>query len=286
MAVLTVNISTREETLRSLDRLPRLSPLFSRLVGLVAQTESNVSEIATVVERDALLSAQILERANSAAFSRIQPIHSVRHAVAMLGVGTIRRFALGTSLANIFRHHRTAPSFSFSRFNVHSVATGTLAEIVAEEMRLPRPDSAFAAGLLHDIGKLLIAGHMPAVFENVLGVHFVSGRPMLDCERELLGSDHAELTSLATSRWELEHGVVVAVRFHHEPELAPEPDRLLTEILHHADAFVNYLGISVLPPRAVPGEPPTLRIEGFDISVERVQERFLAELGTLKNLLK
>lgn len=284
--MLTVQSSSRESTLRSLDRLPRLSPLFLRLVGLVAQTESTVSEVADVVERDALLSAQILERANSAAFSRVQPIHSVRHAVAMLGVGVIRRFALGASLASVFRNHRIPPGFSFGRFNLHTVAAGTLAEMLAEEMRLPRPDSAFAAGLLHDIGKLLIAGHMPAVYENVLGIQFVSGRPILQCERELLGADHAEISAMAISRWDLEASIVHAARYHHEPELAPEGDRVLARVVHTADAFVNYLGMSVLPPRGPQTESPPLDIQGFNVPVARVTERFQGEIATLKNLLR
>ena len=69
----------------------------------------------------------------------------------------MRKFVLGASISNIFSRFRAAPSFSMARFNLHSVATGTLVEMISDEIALEEPSGAFIAGLLHDVGKLLIA---------------------------------------------------------------------------------------------------------------------------------
>lgn len=289
MALLTLNLSKREDSLKNLDKLPRLSPLLVQFLGLVSRPNCEVSELTSVVEKDALLSAQILQKANSAVFGRIQPIHTVHHAIAMLGVGMMRRFALGSSISNLFSRQRSAPSFSMTRFNLHSVATGTLVELLAEELPVANRESALVAGLLHDLGKLMMAVHMPKQFENVLAMSFISGAPLIDSERQLLGTDHAELSALATERWDLDPAISIAARHHHEPETARDQENLppgrvgLTMLVHKADAFVNYLGMSVLPPGATPSEAPDLDF-GIPYPVECVRERFQAEWKNLWNL--
>jgi putative nucleotidyltransferase with HDIG domain len=291
MALVTLNLSSREDSLKNLDKLPRLSPLLVQFLGLVSRPNCEVSELAAVVGKDALLSAQILQKANSAVFGRVQPINTVHHAIAMLGVGIMRRFALGSSISNLFSRQRTAPSFSMTRFNLHSVATGTLVELLADELPVASRESALVAGLLHDLGKLLIAVHMPRQFEDTLGVSRISGVSALESERQLMGTDHAELSALATERWDLDAAITIAARHHHEPANAKESENVpegtisLTLVVHKADAFVNYLGMSVLPPVAAPSEPPDLDF-GIPYSEERVRERFQAEWKNLLNLFR
>ena len=282
MALLELNLSSRETSLQNLEKLPKLSPLLMQFIALVAKPRCEVAELAALIEKDAVLSAQVLERANSAWFGRVQPIRSLQHAIAMLGIGTMRRFALGSSISNLFAREKTAPSFSMARFNLHSVEAGTLVELLAEAIPVPGRASGFIAGLLHDIGTLLIATHMPKRFEEVLAMAAISGEPLLECERQLLGTDHAELSALVISRWDLDDLIQAAAREHHAP-----PDRVdLTLLVHKADKFVDYLGMSVLPATAPPQEPPTLDFPGVKYPMARVQQRFQAEWSNLWNLLQ
>src|SRR5580698_2980700 len=107
--------TTRELSLKCLEKLPTLSPLRSQLLARVAKRSCDVIELTEVVEKDTVLSAQVLRLANSAAFGRSQPINSVKHAVAMVGVGAMRKFALGSTISNLFSRFRTAPGFSVMR---------------------------------------------------------------------------------------------------------------------------------------------------------------------------
>ena len=228
------------------------------------------------MERDAVLTAQVLRLANSAAFGRSQPINSVKHAIAMIGVSAMRKFALGSSVSNLFSRFRPAPSFSVTRFNLHSVATGTLVELISDEIPLQHSNGAFIAGLFHDVGKLLIAVSMPKQYEEILSVAAVSGDPLLACERDILGTDHAELSGLAISRWELAEPIRWAGRYHHEPEraLAVEdttPGKMgLTQAVNQADAFINGLGMSLLPMPPVASDAPSLDFPDFAFSKQRV----------------
>jgi HD-like signal output (HDOD) protein len=284
--------SPREQSLKCLERLPRLSPMTTQLLSMLARRNCEITELTAVVEKDALLSGQILRLANSAIFGRSQPILSVKHAISMVGVGAMRKFALGASISNLFSRFRAAPSFSIARFNLHSVATGILVELISDEVEFEEDNAAFIGGMLHDVGKLLIAVSMPKKYEEILGVVAVSGAPLIDCEREILGTDHAELSGLAVSRWELGKAIRWAAFYHHEPDQAEFLERTgpgklsLSLAVHKADAFINGLGMSVLPPQALPGEAPSLEFPGFRFSQERVTKQLELEVKGLEDLFR
>ena len=270
------------------------SPAVLSLAQLLARfTHRNcdANALAEVVEKDALLSAQVLRLANSAALGRKRPIITVKHAIALIGVGAMRRFALGSSLSNIFSRHKVARGFSVMRFNLHSVATATLVELLADELPVSNPENAFVSGLLHDVGKILVAVSLPKEFVSVLEVAAVSHRPMIECEHEILGTDHAELSGLAITRWDLPAPVRLAGFYHHQPEALEEGagDRKkleLTTVVSKANQFVNYLGMSVLPSSAQVMEPPSLEFAGFQYNQKRTLERFEQEWKGLSDLFR
>ncbi len=284
-------LSSREQTLKSLERLPHFSPMIWQLLACFTQRNCNANALADVVAKDAVLSGQVLHLANSAAFGRKHTIHTVKHAIGLIGVGTMRRFALGSSFSNLFSRTKTARSFSVRRFNIHSVATGTLVELIADELPVRNAEDAFISGLLHDIGKMLIAVSLPKDFENALGLASLSKMPPLECERQVMGTDHAELSGLAISRWQLPEPVQLAGTYHHEPEKAQELEggdgKLgLSLVVNRADAFVNYLGMSVLPPGRQPPERPSLEFEGYNHNVERTLRRFRRDWKRLGDLFR
>lgn len=283
-------VSPRSRTLKCLEQLPALSPVSSQLLAKLARPQCNVTDLTGLVGRDAVLAAQILRLANSAAFGRAQQISSIKHAIAMVGVGTMRKFMLASSLSNLFARFRKPPGFSLARFNLHAVAVATLVELMAEDLPLDERHSAFVAGLLHDIGKMVIAVSLPREFENLLGVAAVSGLPLWECEREVLGTDHAEISGLAAQRWGLAAPIACAVACHHEPDRAKTfeqtaPGRLgLSLVIHKADAFVNYLGLGLVPPSAVRGEPPSLEFPGIPFTPERALKNFELQIKTLSEV--
>ena len=274
--------NTRKQAFLSLAKIPALSPTVTQLLGRLARRNCEVHELAVLIERDALLSAQILGIANSAAFGRSQPISSIQHAIAMIGMGAVRKFALARSISNLFGKRKIAPSFSITRFNLHSVATGMFLELLAEYVPLEDAEDAFLAGLFHDVGKLVIAVAMPEQYETIVTASAVTCESMLESERRMLEIDHAELSALAIDYWGLGEPIRAAAAYHHDPDESPAaPGKIsLAMAVSKVDAVVNAAGMSLLPAPPIGGEIPSIVFEGFPLNQRSLIERFAAEWTT------
>jgi len=266
----------------SLDRVPALSPTATQLLGRLARRNCEIRELAELIERDPLLSAQILAIANSAAFGRAQQIGSIHHAVAMIGMGAVRKFALARSISNLFGRRKIARSFSITRFNLHAVATGMFLELLSEVAPLEDAEDAFLAGLFHDVGKLIIAVALPEQYEDILSTAAVTCEPILEIERRLLETDHTELSALAIDCWGLNEPIRAAGAYHHEPERSSGTvgKISLASAVSKVDAVVNAAGMSLLPAPPLQKEIPPLTFEGFPFDQEALFERFALEWTT------
>lgn len=278
-ATLDKRTSSRRKALLSLERVPALSPTATQLLGRLARRNCEIRDLAVLIERDPLLSAQILAIANSAAFGRANPISSIHHAITMIGMGTVRKFALARSISNLFGKRKLAPSFSITRFNLHSVAVGMCLELLTDYVPLEDAEDAFLAGLFHDVGKLVIAVGLPEAYETILTSAAVTSKSVLESERLVLQTDHAELSALAVDYWGLSESIRSAAAYHHEPEQSPaEQGKVsLAMAVARVDAVVNAAGMSLLPPPQFAVEIPPLEFEGFSFNQKALFERFAVE---------
>lgn len=269
-----------------------MSASAGRLLGRLARRDCELTEVASLVEKDPLLSAQVVQAANSATFNRAQHVDSVRHAIVMVGLGTIRRFALARTLSNLFSRRAPAPAFSMTRFNLHSVAVGTLMELLSDELPLEHPEGAFLAGLFHDVGALLIACALPYQYQDILAVAALTGRPLFLCEQQVLGTDHCELSALALERWGLAEPIRHSTAYHHAPESAfplpgAQPSYVpLSLALHKADMLIDMLGMSVDPPRDTAQPAPSIEFEGYEFNQKRLLKRFSLEWKSVDAMLR
>jgi HD-like signal output (HDOD) protein len=147
--------------IRGLDQLPPFSPVLNKLLATMAAEDVSFAQVATLIESDTVLAGNVLKVVNSALYGFRGTVNSVRHAVAILGVDRLRNLSLGFSFARMWTHMPTPEGWSGSKFNQHSLAVGILADLLAQRAAAPYPEGAFVAGLLHDIGKLLIATSLP-----------------------------------------------------------------------------------------------------------------------------
>ncbi len=234
-----------------------------------------MKELKGLIEKDVLLCGHVLRAVNSAAFARPTAITSLQQAMSLLGLARLRRIALGFAVANLFPKEETPPSWSKQRFILHSGATALLTEAIADGMRLENPEGAFVGGMLHDLGKLLIAVTLPRDYEAVALRVQVNEQRVFECEKETLGFDHAELSAIALLKWGLPESVCQAVYYHHDPQTASAPK--LAIVIARADGFVNHLGITVLPPSGHAGDPPSIEIQGCEFDTLAVLQRFEKE---------
>ena len=269
---------TRAIALKNVDRLPSLSPAVNRLLGMLAKRDIDMVQLGRVISADPSLCGHILSAANSAFFNRGAQISSIDQAVARLGLTKLRRIALSKSVSRIFRGMRAPEGWSMTRFQLHSVATGAAAEILCDYMPVEDGGNAFLGGLMHDVGKVLIACGQPAQFTEIESAVSLTNRPQVEFEREILGADHAELSGLAVAKWELPFQLSRAVACHHAPEAARELGGVsLSLILQVADHFTNSLGISVREPGSDLAPPQLPSIPGHDYPQAPFAARFEEE---------
>jgi HD-like signal output (HDOD) protein len=279
----TLPVSTNAELVRGqaiegLDRLPAFSPILNRLLAMVASDDVSFAEVAVLIENDAVLAGNVLRYVNSAQYGFQGTVNSVRHAVAILGVNTIRNVALSFSISRMWTHVRIPEPWSGAKFNVHSVATALLADLIAQRARAPYPEGAFVAGLLHDVGKLIIAVSFPREFGAIRNLCELTSRSELECEGELIGPTHAQLSGLALERWRLPRPIERAAACHHEPGEADAGRLHLAHIVRTADRLANELGYSVLehPKSAEPSDSAWDALE-LGHCAQRILDEFQVE---------
>lgn len=280
-------VEFREQALKSLERLPPFSPILNRLLASLAHEDVSFAELATLIEKDTVLAGNILRLVNSALYGLPGTVNSVRHAVAILGLVKLRNVLLGMAISRLWRSVRMPAGWSTLQFNLHSAAVATLADLLVESVPAPYAEGAFVAGLLHDLGKLLWALAFPRQFTLLWGALERGGSGWGECEAELGGLDHAELSAEALARWNLPEPIQRAVRFHHAPELANAGALDLAHVVHAANLLAAEMGYAMLPPGVEPVQPALLAVEALGAGGElpRIMERFQGEMEVIRALL-
>ncbi len=246
MAVFT---NLRQTSLKVVDRLPPIPGATGRLLAILAKRDLEVKDIVKLVENDPVLAGRILALANSGAYGRRRNIDSVKHAVAFVSVPAIRRNALSWAMGSVFRHFHTADNAAWStmRFMTHSEHTATLCDLFCDYLPVQNAEAAYMVGLMHDIGKLVIAMANHEAPGEVLDFARLTGTPMVEAERELLGINHPEISGMVAERWHLPESIGDAVHRHHNPEPDDTSSAPLSLVVAHANDVVHSIGLGIVP---------------------------------------
>ncbi len=215
--------------------LPSFSPAALRVARESAREFASSSDIAEALARDASLSLRVLRLANSAFFGMRRKVGDLREAVSVLGTVHVRRLALVA--ASYPWLSRALPGYGFGAGELlsHSLAVATIAQRLARLANLSSESFAFTAGLLHDVGKILVASWHEDSLPEVISIAASEGIPLQEAESRWLGFDHAQAGAELARRWNLPEIVCHAIEFHHEPERSQaEP---LADCVHIADAL-------------------------------------------------
>ncbi len=244
-----------QRAMGALGKLPPFSPILNRLLASLAGEDVSFAKLGDLIEKDTVVAGNILHLVNSALYARRATITSVRHALALLGMDKVRNTLLGMSISRMWSQVKTPPVWSMARFNRHSATVAVLSDHIASRIPADYPEGAFVAGLLHDLGRLLIALGLPDEFARLLKLHEQSERSWTECERELLGFTHAELSSEALAVWKFPEPVQIAVRDHHHPPPFQAGGTVpLSAVVDAANQYVNSTGESIVASKLVAAE--------------------------------
>lgn len=229
-----------------IETLPSPPETYLVLSRLLEKPEVTTGEIAAQVERDTALSAKLLQVVNSAFFGLPRRLSSIPEAVTYLGQSTIRDLILTLS---VLQTRRATTAISVGALQRRSLLTANIARRMTHGKLA---EEAFVAGLLHDIGLLVLASELPQAHQQVVSMLQTGSTSLAEAEREVLGVSHEDLGAYLLALWGLPHAIVEAVAFHHRPMAVEGAGLGLPAIIHVADLLAQEAGGAAI----LAGAPP------------------------------
>jgi len=258
---LALQEKTRREILHKSDLIPPLPDLVARLLGILNKQETEPQDLERLLQNDQVLVAKMLAMVNSPFYGLNRTIRTIKEAVMVLGFRGVRSLVLATSTAKFLQRNFEVYGHQAKGLWLHAVSVAAAARSLAKACKMSADDSEmlFVAGLLHDIGKMLLVTYLNDASK---GASFQGSA--VDFERATIGIDHTEAGALVTAKWNLAADIQDAIKSHHE--VTPTAVTRGAAVVRLADAVAHEKGIGYLPGRspAVPVLPQDLQVLGLD----------------------
>lgn len=225
-----------DERVKGCARLPSLRSIDSSLRELLNSDRRYTHQISEIIRRDPSLTARLLRLVNSVYFGLSTPINNIEEAVFYLGIRQIRQLAMVTPVIEDFTRMAGNTPFPWREFWQHCIGVAIMTREVISCVQSPPDDSDYVAGLVHDMGKIVMAATFPAHFVEIQRRVALEQRPLLELEMEVLGIQHTELGALYLENHNLPDIMIETARYHHEPERAGAQRQIIAAV-----QIANYL---------------------------------------------
>lgn len=242
-AELELNLSN---TLSAIMDLPTISPVYTKIAGLSQEgdgSDVSAAELEEIMRLDQAITAKVLRMANSAFFGFNRRITSVRHAAALMGFVAVRNIVFTVATFEALQDLKVARGFALTPFWTHCIACGTIASEIAQKLSARDHETAFVAGLLHDIGKVVMSSYFTHPFELALSRANRENLPMWEAESAMIHLTHTEVGKFLAEKWDLPDPLPGAIGYHHHLAACSEEDRRIVCLVHIADCLCRELGI-------------------------------------------
>ena len=263
----------------SLSNLPSLPELYLEIADALQSPTASAQRIAEIASKDPALSAKLLQLSNSAYFGFSRKVFSVAEAVQLLGVSVIQSLAMAVPIFASFRRDK-CPGFPLDAIWDHSVQTGVLGRKIfsqhADDAHLA--EQAFCAGVLHDLGKIILADGMAETYAAVLKESWDTRTPLFQIERKHLQATHAEVGGYLLAIWGLPMPLIEAVANHHHPRRCGTSELCLAGVIHIANALQHARGgqAEIVPS---PVDTDYLQHLGLDLQFEIWRQKLNGGIG-------
>jgi putative nucleotidyltransferase with HDIG domain len=196
--------------------LPTLPSVFLTVNKMLSDPRTSAVDVGQAVSSDQVIASKILKLANSAFYGFAGKVNTVSHAIAVLGFSATKNVVLTTSVLSTLNLKKPIEGFSLAAFWKHSAAVGAIAKLAAMEFYPQKREEAFVAGLLHDIGKLVLAICAPEDFAKAVNLAASKNCLFIDAEEEILGINHTDIAAMVNERWNLPAEIATVVINHHK----------------------------------------------------------------------
>lgn len=236
-----MSLSSPHDLISEDEKIFSLPKIYFELQDALNNPDKTFQDIGDVISCDPALSARLLKIVNSPFFGFPSKIETISHAISIIGMSQLADLALATLVIYQFRGIPNS-LFNMEKFWRHSMACGVAARSIAEFKGETNVERFYLAGILHDIGRLVIFKKEPALARDAFFMSKEKEENIYQSERELMGFDHADVGGELLKAWQLPPRLVAAVAFHHQPELAKEFP-VEAAIIHTSDYIVHVLQV-------------------------------------------
>ena len=228
----------------NISTIPTIPSVLKQLSAIIEHPKISLNEISHFVSQDPALTTKILQMVNSALYGFPGRISSVNHAVMLLGLNVVKGLLLSVSVFEIM--HK-----AMIGLREHSIGVAVASKVLARKKGLKEPEEVFVAGLLHDVGKVILTLVWPEEYERTVKEAEASGIAIFEAERSRFSETHAAVAGWLAEKWHFPRKLCECIANHHRPQissLAP----LETALVHAADVLVKARGIGYSGDRLVP----------------------------------
>lgn len=231
----------KNRIMRTLDDLPPMHEVVMKAQEIMADPDSDIEDLAVIIETDQSIVAMILKMINSAHYGLSGKVSSIRQACSLLGLRTLQEVIITVGVSKVLGRKLKGYEFESGELWLHSIATGFCSRILAERKNRELVSDAYVGGLLHDAGKIILDQYVLERKDAFKDFIKDETKTVLDAEKRILGFDHAEIASDICRKWNIPENVTLAIQYHHYPSHSDENE--LAYIVHTADYLVRLSGL-------------------------------------------
>jgi HD-like signal output (HDOD) protein len=227
--------TTPESLVSGIDRLVSLPEVSIKINHLLTQGNYSSSSLADIIAHDSDISARLLRLVNSSFYGLPSKIDTIQRAVTVAGANEVRNLVMATTAMRTFTGI-PAELVDMEEFWRHAVTTGVLAQAISECCHTLHSERLFVAGMLHDLGRLVIYLTLPDKAKEILYITGGDEWILADTEQEILGFSHMEVGAELFKAWRLPEGFQSIARYHHQPQLASD---------HQHDVAIVHIALAI-----------------------------------------
>jgi len=270
------------EILEKIKQVEKLPAAAVEVLRLVRDPDVDFKDLAKAIEYDPGLTTNVLKFANSAYFGGSGSVKTVRNALVRMGTNEISTMVMASAAGPLVSGAVKGYDLESGRLWHHSVAVAVGSRILADELGVKAPDHTFTAGLLHDVGKIVLGTFVDIEVAEITELAFSGDVSFEEAERAVLGIDHAEVGAHLLESWNLPAEIVEVARYHHTPDYSDRED-VVIDLVHIADALSISTGVGAgtdgLNYRL--SEPVCTK---YELTVTKMENVISKMLGTMSEL--
>lgn len=229
--------------LRTMGDLPAMPQIVTKIQELMADPNSSMEMMSDLIKIEPSIAANVLKLANSAYYGFSGKVSSIQRALVLLGIKTIRDVVIMSGISGFL--NKTLKGYGVNSGNMwkHSIAVAMGSKIIAKKIRPELENDVFFAGIIHDIGKIILDQHVYERKDDFDAFMKDGKNTFLYAEKQILGLDHPEMAAEFCEKWKIPERQILAVRFHHYPSRSNGNE--LAYILHIADSISIMCGLGI-----------------------------------------